>query len=137
VARALLAAPRAQPAAPPDPPAPALPLAPDATLPAALSGYERATQRHAVDLPATLIFPAGVVTVRVRDVSQGGALIELARPPAPGTRATLVLGTLPDQPSLPCVVRHAEPSVGRCGVEFVADRGAAARAVEAILQLPA
>ncbi len=107
------------------------------SLPAAVSSYERASERHPVDLPATFVYPGGLLPVRLRDVSETGALLELDRPPPAGTRATLVFTGLGDQPSLPCVVRHASAPTRRAGVEFVAAPEAGRRAAEGIRRLSA
>lgn len=103
-----------------------------ASLPVAVSAYERAYERHPVDLGATLVYPGGLLPVRLRDVSETGALLELERPPPPGTRVTLVFTGVGEQPSLPCVVRHADPAARRAGVEFLAEREAGRRAAEGI-----
>jgi len=136
VARALLTAPLPRGAAAEvdryaGPLAPRTP-APAASLPVAVSAYERAYERHPVDLPATLVYPGGLLQVRLRDVSETGALLEVDRPPPAGTRVTLVFTGLGEQPSLACVVRHADAGSRRVGVEFVADREAGRRAADGI-----
>jgi flagellar biosynthesis protein FlhG len=103
-----------------------------ASLPAAMSAYERASARHPVDLGATLIYPGGLASVRVKDVSETGALLELERPPLVGARVTLVLSQLSEQPSMACVVRHASPETRRAGVEFIAPPDAARSLAERI-----
>jgi flagellar biosynthesis protein FlhG len=108
-----------------------------ASLPAAVAAYERAYERHAVDLAATLVYPGGLLPVRLRDVSETGALLELERPPPAGTRITLVFTGLGEQPSLPCVVRHASADARRAGVEFLADREAGRRAADGIRRVGA
>lgn len=139
IARALLTAPLPGAAAAEPHHEAAPPRQPAATesLPVAVAAYERAYERHPVDLAATLVFPGGLLPTRVVDVSEGGALLELAHPPPPGTRGTLVFTGLGDQPSLPCVVRHALPDAPRVGVEFLADRDAARRASDGIRRLGA
>lgn len=112
--------------APPAPPPSA------ASLPVAVSAYERAYERHPVDLAATLVYPGGLLPVRLRDVSESGALLELDRPPPAGTRVTLVFTGLGEQPSLACLVRHADPEARRAGVEFVAGREDGRRAADGI-----
>lgn len=114
----------ALPAAAPPPPAPSLPVA--------VAAYERAYERHPVDLSATLVYPGGLLPVRLRDVSESGALLELDRPPPAGTRVTLVFTGLGEQPSLACVVRHASPEGRRAGVEFLAGRDEGRRAADGI-----
>jgi flagellar biosynthesis protein FlhG len=104
---------------------------PTASLPVAVSAYQRAYERHPVDLAATLVYPGGLLPARLRDVSESGALLELERPPPAGTRVTLVFNGQ-DLPSLACVLRHAEPQAHRAGVEFLGERGAARQAAEAI-----
>ncbi|MBI5548712.1 MAG: PilZ domain-containing protein, partial [Deltaproteobacteria bacterium] len=71
---------------------------------------------------ATFIFSAGTVSVGVLDISEGGARLSLDRPPAVGSRAVLILGALPDRPSVPCVVRHYSAERHNVGVEFLADK---------------
>jgi flagellar biosynthesis protein FlhG len=111
--------------------------APAASLPVAVTAYERAYERHPVDLSATLVYPGGLLPVRLRDVSETGALLELERPPPAGTRVTLVFTGLGEQPSLPCVVRHADVGSRRAGVEFLADREAGRRAADGIRRVGA
>jgi flagellar biosynthesis protein FlhG len=115
-------------------PAPRAPLAAH-SLPVAVSAYERAYERHAVDLAATLVYPGGLLPARLRDVSETGALLELDRPPPAGTRATLVLTGLGEQPSLACVVRHVDPAARRAGVEFLADPETGRAAADGIRRL--
>ena len=116
------------PGAPPATRAPA----PAASLPVAVSAYERAYERHLVDLAATLVYPGGLLHVQLKDVSEGGALLEVDRPPPAGTRVTLVFTGLDEQPSVVCVVRHADPAKRRAGVEFLADGDTARRTVEGV-----
>lgn len=112
-----------------DPPgAAALPAA----LPVNVADYERAYQRHLVDLPATLVYPGGLLPATMQDVSEGGALLALERPPPVGTRVTLVVPGLGDHPGLACVVRHADAARRRAGVQFLADREEARRTADAI-----
>jgi flagellar biosynthesis protein FlhG len=133
MARTLLEAP--VPRAEPPRPAPVaiLPAA-GVPLPVTLDRYHRASERFPVECEATLVAPGGLSPVRVRDVSLGGALLALSRPPAPGTRAVLVLSALEGRPSLPCVVRHANPGLGVAGVEFLADRELAARIADELIR---
>jgi flagellar biosynthesis protein FlhG len=105
------------------------------SLPVAVSAYERAYERHAVGLQGTLVYPGGLLPVKLCDVSTTGALLELDRPPPAGTRVTLIFAELGDLPGLACVVRRVEVSARRIGVEFLADRGAARQAAELLLRL--
>ncbi len=114
------------------PPRPASPPPAVPSLPVAVTAYERAYERHPVDLSATLVYPGGLLPVRLRDVSESGALLEVDRPPPAGTRVTLVFTGLADQPSMPCVVRHASPEGRRAGVEFMAGPEEARRAADGI-----
>jgi flagellar biosynthesis protein FlhG len=136
IARGLLAAPLPRVAAAAAQEEAGLPgpraLQPVASLPAAVSAYERSYERHPVELAATLIYPGGLLPVRVKDVSETGALLELERPPPAGTRVTLVFNGQGEQPTLACVVRHADPAGRRAGVEFLTDPDAARRASDAI-----
>lgn len=88
-------------------------------LPAPLESYSRAHERFPIRCKATLIFAAGTLSVEVLDVSEGGAKLAVPRPPPAGSRAVLILGALPDRPSVPCVVRHTSGETW--GVEFLAD----------------
>ena len=105
------------------------PATPGQPLPVTLDRYHRATERFPVSCEATLVAPGGLSTVRIRDVSAGGALLDLARPPLPGVRVVLVLGAIENRPSVPCVVRHADPVAGRAGVEFLLDHDTTARLI--------
>ncbi len=136
IARALLAAPlpqaqaaaeAGQEASPDHRPGAAAP-----SLPVAVSAYERAYERHQVDLAATLVYPGGLLPARLLDVSDGGALLEVDRPPPAGTRVTLVFTGQGALPSLPCLVRHASPSGHRAGVEFMADPELSRRAAAGV-----
>lgn len=120
-------------------PGPLAPRPPAAahSLPVAVSAYERAYERHPVDLAATLVYPGGLLPVRVRDVSETGALLEVERPPPAGTRVTLVFTGQGEQPSVACVVRHADPAARRAGVEFLADREASRQAADGIRRVAA
>ena len=88
--------------------APARDWALPAALPVDVGDYERSYQRHLVDVPGTLVYPGGILAAQFKDVSEGGALLELDRPPPAGTRITLVVPALGDHPGLACVVRHAD-----------------------------
>jgi hypothetical protein len=46
----------------------------------------------------------------------------------------LVLSALDGRPSLPCIVRHANPAAGVAGVEFLADRELSARVADALIR---
>ena len=89
-------------------------------LPASLERRQRAHDRLPVNCPATLVAAGASFPAVIRNVSVGGALLELEHPPPVGTRGELVLTHLDGRPALPCVVRHA--SEGRAGVEFTAGR---------------
>ncbi len=138
MARALRATtlPEATPAAPGEEdlpvPLPAPGPASLAALPVSLGEYQRAYQRHLVSLPATLVYPGGLLPVMLEDVSEGGALLSLERPPPVGTRITLIVPGLGDHPGLACVVRHAEPGRCRAGVQFLAEREEGRRLAEAL-----
>jgi len=121
----------AEHAAPPPARAAALPVA----LPVNLADYERGYERHLVDLPATLVHPGGRLQVQLKDVSEGGALFEADQLPPVGTRGTLAVAGLADQPALACVVRHCQPASRRAGVQFLAGRDEGRRVVDGIRML--
>jgi flagellar biosynthesis protein FlhG len=140
IARTLLDAPlpRLAPAeahahahAPPSAPAP-----PPASLPVAVSAYQRAYERHPVDVAATLVYPGGLLPVRLKDVSETGALLEVDRPPPAGTRITLVFAGQ-GEPSVACMVRHGDAGVRRAGVEFLLEGEAARRTADGIRRMGA
>jgi flagellar biosynthesis protein FlhG len=107
-------------------------------LPATLARYERAYERRAVDCQGVLVFAGASVNVRVRDISYGGALVELDRPPVPGARAVLVFTELEGRPSVPCAVRHSSDEQRRAGVEFrIAQQAAQALADAVARRFPA
>lgn len=54
-----------------------------------MNGTARREQRFAVGLAASLRTEARTASLRLLDLSRGGALAETSHPPAPGTRATL------------------------------------------------
>ena len=83
--------------------------------------------RHAVACEARLDIEAGTLHVRVCDVSEGGALLELDEPLEPGARAQLRFPDLPGRPAAWCVVQHALRQDRRIGVEFQGDADANAR----------
>jgi hypothetical protein len=83
--------------------------------------------RHAVACEARLDIEAGTLHVRVCDVSEGGALLELDEPLEPGARAQLRFPDLPGRPATWCVVQHALRQGRRIGVEFQGDDAANAR----------
>jgi MinD-like ATPase involved in chromosome partitioning or flagellar assembly len=141
MARALRSAPPSRPpaaatagvsrAAPP----PSLAPAPPGALPVDLADYQRSYQRHLIDLPATLVYPGGLLQVLLKDVSEGGALVQLDRPPPAGTRVTLILPGLGEHPGLACVVRHSQPDKRKAGVQFLADRDEGRRIAQEIQML--
>jgi hypothetical protein len=87
----------------------------------------RAFPRHAVACEARLDIDAGTLHVRVCDVSEGGALLELDDPLEPGARAQLRFPHLPGRPATWCVVQHALRADRRIGVAFLGDADANAR----------
>jgi len=87
----------------------------------------RAFPRHAVSCEARLDIDAGTLHVRVCDVSEGGALLELDDPLEPGARAQLRFPELPGRPAAWCVVQHALHADRRIGVAFLGDADANAR----------
>ena len=76
---------------------------------------------------ARLDVEEGTHPVRVCDISEGGALLELDHPLQPGVRAQLRFPDLPGRPSAWCLVRHTSPEKGRVGVQFDGDPAANAR----------
>jgi hypothetical protein len=105
---------------------------PPAALPVDVADYQRAYQRHLVDLPATLVYPGGLLQAQLKDISEGGTLLELDRPPPAGTRITLVVPGLGDHPGLACVVRHADARRRRAGVQFICEPEEGRRLCQAI-----
>jgi PilZ domain len=95
----------------------------------------RAFLRHAVDCEARLDVEAGTLHVRLRDVSEGGALLELADPLEPGARAQLRFPHLPGRPAVWCVVQHAVAQDLRFGVQFQGDPEANARLALILVRL--
>jgi flagellar biosynthesis protein FlhG len=101
-------------------------------LPTTLARYERAYERRAIDCQGVLIFAGASVTVRVRDISYGGALVEMDRPPAPGARAVLIFTELEGRPSVPCAVRHSSAEQRRAGIEFRVEQQAARQLADSV-----
>lgn len=95
----------------------------------------RAFPRHAVACEARLDIDAGTLHVRVCDVSEGGALLELAEPLDPGARAQLRFPALPGRPAVWCVVQHALREDRRIGVQFRGDADANAELAMALVRL--
>jgi hypothetical protein len=95
----------------------------------------RAFQRHAVACEARLDVEAGTLHVRVHDVSEGGALLELDHPLEPGARAQLRFPHLPGRPAAWCVVQHALTRELRMGVQFQGDPEANARLALLVVRL--
>jgi hypothetical protein len=94
---------------------------------------QRRYLRQPVACEARLDVDEGTHGVRICDVSEGGALLELDHPLKPGARAQLRIPHLPGRPTTWCVVRHASREQGRVGVQFVGDPAAhAALAAELI-----
>jgi hypothetical protein len=56
------------------------------------AGSKRSAKRARVLLAAKLQTPFGEVDARLRDLSRKGALVECARPPAPGSEVVFVRG---------------------------------------------
>jgi PilZ domain len=96
---------------------------------------QRRFLRHPVDCEARLDVAEGTHLVRVRDISEGGALLELDRPLEPGARAQLRLPQLPDRPTAWCVVRHASLETRRVGVQFEGDPAVAALLAAELVRL--
>jgi flagellar biosynthesis protein FlhG len=111
---------------------PPTPSASPTSLPEALERYTRKDPRVAVRCKAMLRLVTGPIEVELRDVSLGGALLELDAPPAPDTRAVLVAAALEDRPALPCIVRHAGPR--RAGVQFDGESSVVKSAVTRLVE---
>ncbi len=94
----------------------------------------RVFQRRAVACEARLDIDAGTLHVRVCDISEGGALLELDEPLEPGARAQLRFPDLPGRPAAWCVVQHARPEGRRIGVEFQGDPAVNARLAAALVE---
>jgi c-di-GMP-binding flagellar brake protein YcgR len=93
---------------------------------------QRRYLRQPVAFEARLDVDEGTHRVRVCDISEGGALLELDHPLQPGAKAQLRFPDLPGRPSAWCLVRHASRQKGRVGVQFDGDP-AASRALAAEL----
>ena len=107
---------------------------PSPEIPEMLASYQRSQLRVRVKCEATLVFAGGAVPVQVRDVSEGGALLGIDRPPWVDARAVLVVSMLADRPSLPCLVRHASSEEKRAGVQFVGEKELVQRVVAELKQ---
>jgi len=84
-----------------------------------LDRHRRKKLRVEVDWAATLVVGTRRIAVRVVDVSLSGAALEIASALAPGTRATLILDQLRDQPDIAVMVKSQRPEIGRAGVAFI------------------
>jgi hypothetical protein len=100
-----------------------------------LRPQQRVSQRHAVACEARLDIDAGTLHVMVRNVSEGGALLELDEPLEPGARAQLRFPHLPGRPATWCLVQHALRQGRRIGVEFQGDAGANSRLAAELIRL--
>jgi hypothetical protein len=96
---------------------------------------QRRYLRQPVAFEARLDVDEGTHRVRVCDISEGGALLELEHPLQPGARAQLRFPDLPGRPSTWCLVRHASPAQGRVGVQFDGDPAASARLASELIRL--
>jgi hypothetical protein len=96
---------------------------------------QRRYLRQPVAFEASLDVDEGTHRVRVCDVSEGGALLELDHPLQPGARAQLRFPDLPGRPSAWCLVRHASREQGRVGVQFEGDPAACARLAAELVRL--
>jgi hypothetical protein len=97
-----------------------------------LKHQQRRFLRHPVDCEARLDVDSGTHRVRICDISEGGALLELDDPLEPGARAQLRVPHLPDRPTARCVVRHASRATRRIGVQFEGEPTANARLAELV-----
>lgn len=120
-ARAAVRAVEVAPAAPEEPQGP--------ELQEVLTSYQRSQDRVPIRCEATLVFAGGAVPVQILDVSEGGALVDIDRPPPAEARAVLVVSAIEDRPSLPCLVRHVSPEKKRAGVEFMGEKELVQRVV--------
>jgi hypothetical protein len=76
-------------------------------------------ERLPVECVAVLRAGRRTAAVRVRDVSVGGALVEVDDPPEVGAKVRLELSGLDGEPDVPCIVRHREPERRTAGLEFL------------------
>jgi hypothetical protein len=83
--------------------------------------YVRRHRRLIVDWAAELEAPSGHAPVRVREVSLGGALLDLTQQLSVGDQCELLFDELPQRPSLPVVVRHVRESDRVAGVQFLVE----------------
>jgi hypothetical protein len=96
---------------------------------------QRRYQRQPISFEARLDVDDGTHPVRVRDISEGGALLELDHPLQPGAQAQLRFPDLPGRPCAWCRVRHASPETGRVGVQFEGDPAENARLAAELIRL--
>jgi len=108
-----------------------LPMA-DASLPKNfVRFYVRRHRRLIVDWSAALGTPGKSSPVRVREVSLGGALIDLPASLSVGDVCELCFDGLPERPALPVVVRHVRESDRQAGVQFLVEGALPQQVVEA------
>jgi flagellar biosynthesis protein FlhG len=110
---------------------------PPGPLPVELDTYARRHPRHPVDWAARLIIDGKPTDVRVLDVSQTGAAIEVFGPIRAEDRGTLCFDQLQGQPSIEIVVKNVVPAVRRVGVSFEAPGEVTSRLVAAASALAA
>jgi MinD-like ATPase involved in chromosome partitioning or flagellar assembly len=103
----------------------------EAPLPADLGDYRRKHTRYPVDWAARLVLEDRATEVRVLDVSEAGAAVEVFSGLRTGDQAVLCFTQLPGQPALPVLVRNVLPGIRRVGMSFVERSEVSARLVAA------
>jgi MinD-like ATPase involved in chromosome partitioning or flagellar assembly len=107
----------------------------EAPLPADLGGYRRKHTRYPVDWAARLVLEDRATEVRVLDVSETGAAVEVFAGLRVGDQAVLCFDQLPGQPALPVAVRNVLPGIRRVGVSFIERSEVSSRLVAAAAAL--
>jgi flagellar biosynthesis protein FlhG len=93
-------------------------VVPEGPLPVELDTYARRHPRYSVDWAARLVVGDKSHDVRVLDVSNTGAAIEVFAPMRAGDRAMLCFDQLQGQPAVEVEVKNVVPTVRRIGVSF-------------------
>lgn len=74
--------------------------------------YQRRSERHRVLLSVQIVTTTNEQNAKLRNLSEGGAMVEMAAPPAPGTDVILRRG------ALEIFARVVWSANGRCGLSF-------------------
>lgn len=112
-------------------------VVPAGPLPVELDSYARRHPRYSVDWAARLVIDGKPHDVRVLDVSNTGAAIEVFAPMRAGDRALLCFDQLQGQPVIEVEVKNVVPTVRRIGVSFESPGELTSRLVAAASALAA